>query len=529
MLRIIGNRIFSGLLLAAMTLAICISVRSESGEEMLNEYFDLIVSGNYESAEQFWTEESRRRATRFGIEYIDIPLKVDCSSPLVRNPEMMFGYDKRPISTETALPWEDARRYAFDVLAGRERLGHYYHTIRIGEYQSLLFPQDLYARGWPTRETKYLRILMHPEAQEYLSSIVLNEADRFIEETARAIGVAPDAMALLEREKLNYFFCHDDNLVRDITGYVIKGTYDLASDDIISAFFPHYHEMTHFLVNFKFRRLPLYTLPLLREGVAVHFGGRFGKSPTSLYGLGGYIYREGVVDLDSMLTMEDFERSASADLAYPLAGIFVSYVVDRMGYDVLFDLYREVSGSFDSLISLDIEDIQAIILKSVSKDTWPQFRADFDQYLNDWLSQKAGLYPGILEGGKTILSDSQMTVTRSGDWLCFTATFPAGSQPTGNLLFGRDKELDQTTSMLFEEQYRGGEPFDGYRFGVRFDGNEVGVYDYATSELLAKYIFGISPSPDYYNQAENRITFRIDRALVDNKEPSKNDFKLLGR
>lgn len=525
----LGKRAWSGLILVALTLSAVNSARSESGEEMLNEYFDLVVSGNYESAEQFWTEESRRRATRFGIEYIDIPLKVDCSSPIVRNPEIMFGYHKRPISTETSLPWEDAKRYAFDVFVDQERFRHYYHTVAQGEFQFLLFPQDLYARDWPVQETKYFRILAHPEAQKYLNPIAIKDADRFVEETARAIGITPDGLEFLKKEKINYFFCHDDNLVRDITGYIIKGTYDLASDDIISAFFPHYHEITHLLVNFKFRRLPLYTLPLLREGVGVNFGGRFGKNSTSLFGLGGYIYREGVVDLDSLLTMEDFEKSASADLAYPLAGIFVSYVIDRAGTDVLFELYRKTSGSFDSLITLTVDNVKSAVLAAVGQDTWEQFKLDFDSYLSDWLSQKAGLFPGVLPGGKTVLDSDRITVAREGEWLSLTATFSPSTKPVGSLLFGHEKNLEDKSSSLFEEQYRGSEPFEGYRFGVRFDSNEAGVYDYATNTLLAKYIFGISPSPDYYNEADNRITLRFHRSLVDNKEPSEKDHKILER
>jgi len=525
--RIPGNRILHGLLLAALTLTGANKARSETGEEMLYEYFDLVVSGNFESADQYWTEESRRRAHRFGIEYIDIPLKIDCSSPIVRTPEIMYSINRRPISTETDLPWDGVHRYAFDVVVGKERLRHYYHTIAIGEYQALLFPQDLYARGWPVTETKYFRIRMHPEAQKLLNPVAMKDVDRFVEETARIIGLDSDALDFLEREKLDYFFCHDDNLVRDITGYVIKGTYDLASDDIISAFFPHYHEITHFLVNFKFRRLPLYTLPLLREGVAVYFGGRFGKSPASLFGLGGYIYREGLVSLDSMLTMEDFERSASADLAYPLAGIFASYVIDRQGAEVLMDLYSKASGSFDSLVSLSVDDVRSLILPAVKKDTWEQFRSDFDAYLDGWLNSDANLYPGALPGGKTTLKTDRLTVTRKDDWLSVTVTFPQGTNPTGNLLFGSEKDLVGTTSALFLEQYRNSESFEGYRFGLRFDANEVGLYDYATSVLLAKYIFGISPSPDYYSEAEKKITLRFHRDLVDNKDPAKDDFKLL--
>jgi hypothetical protein len=64
----------------------------------------------------------------------------------------------------------------------------------------------------------------------------------------------------------------------------------------------------------------------------------------------------------------------------------------------------------------------------------------------------------------------------------------------------------------------------GYRFAVRFDRNEVGLYDYATSHMLAKYIWGISPSTDYYDEADNIVRFRFSCELVDAKKPHKDDY-----
>ena len=55
--------------------------------EALAQYFDLLVTGNLESASGLWTKAAIERSSRFGIEYSDIPLKIDCASPLVRNLE----------------------------------------------------------------------------------------------------------------------------------------------------------------------------------------------------------------------------------------------------------------------------------------------------------------------------------------------------------------------------------------------------------------------------------------------------------
>jgi hypothetical protein len=50
--------------------------------ELISYYFDLFLSGNYESAAQLWEPTALERATRLGIEYDGIPVKPDCNSPV---------------------------------------------------------------------------------------------------------------------------------------------------------------------------------------------------------------------------------------------------------------------------------------------------------------------------------------------------------------------------------------------------------------------------------------------------------------
>lgn len=97
----------------------------------------------------------------------------------------------------------------------------------------------------------------------------------------------------------------------------------------------------------------------------------------------------------------------------------------------------------------------------------------------------------------------------------------------GNLLFGYDKRLEGVRSMLFEEQYQGAVPYPAYRWGIRFDANEAGLYDYATNQLVGKYIFGITPSPEYHGENGNAVAVRYLLDLADGAAPTDTDFKLL--
>jgi len=80
---------------------------------------------------------------------------------------------------------------------------------------------------------------------------------------------------------------------------------------------------------------------------------------------------------------------------------------------------------------------------------------------------------------------------------------------------------------LFNEQYEGAMPFEGYRYGLRFDTNEAGLYDYVTNQLVAKYIWGITPSDDYKNAEGTSIAVKFRKSLCEKAIPSEGSYKLL--
>ena len=64
-----------------------------------------------------------------------------------------------------------------------------------------------------------------------------------------------------------------------LTGHDAHGMTNFQFDAIISRHLPHTHELVHMLYNFAQEDLPLFTLPVLQEGLACCLGGRWGKSP----------------------------------------------------------------------------------------------------------------------------------------------------------------------------------------------------------------------------------------------------------
>ena len=512
--------------LCACSLKAQVAPLERNGIETLTDYFDMLRSGNIESAGYMWTESALERSSRFGITYTDIPLKIDATSPIIRHLDMMKGHLQRPVKNLDRLANGAFSRMTFATVVMGKLIEHDYWAARDGEYYWLCYPQDFFSRDWEIVESKYLRIHVHPDMRQYLNEVTLEDADRGVEHLAKVLGLDTKFIGRMSEVKIEYFYCNHDSTVKEITGHLTKGTTDLASNDIISAFFPHYHELVHLLVNMKMHEMPLYTLPLMREGIAVHHGGRWGKAPSALDDLGGFLVKEKFIEIDSILTLADFERNAQADIAYPVAGLFAGYLMGKLGWDGYQRLYLELSGEFDSLYAMGKETIKTHFLAAVGIDTWDNLIADFIDYIITRGEEDRVIKPGALAKGDKVLSNDRVIIKENGDWMSFE--FKGGeSQPAGNLLFGHDKRLVDAHSFSFDEQYPDSVSFDGYRFGIRYDTNEAGLYDYVSNQLVAKYIWGITPSEDYYDQSTQRIAISLRKDLIGKLTPSEKDHKML--
>lgn len=493
----------------------------------LTDYFDLLETGNIESAGYLWTEEDQERAHRFGIEYEGIPIKTDCTSPVIQNLDVMRTHLQPPVKRWEQLDDKNFVKLDYSTLVGGKEVSHFYYTQKIGDYYWLVYPQDYYAREWPIRETKYFRIHYNPILEPYLNPAVLDATDRFVEKMADSLDLDKDVLKNIADKKIEYFYCDSDSTVAVITGHLTKGLLDLASNDIISANFPHFHELTHLLVNIKLQHLPLYTLPILREGIAVRYGGRWGKQATALLDLGVYLYQEQLIQLDSILTYKDFMAGSGADISYPVAGLFTTFLMDKLGDKRFYELYLAASGNYERVSGFDIEDIHNLIASTAGEKDWLDLTLDFDRYLKKHVAEKSAAGPGAPAKGKVLIENGDYRVLENKEWIAFEFIDKRPDPAKGNLVFGHVNFPDSNRSMLFDEQYRGELPFEGYRFGVRYDQYEAGLYDYVTNQLVAKYIWGITPSPDYFNQAKNTVMIRFRKDLVGDRLSDVVQCKLL--
>jgi len=496
--------------------------------EMIGRYFDLLADGNLQIAGDMWAPTALERSSRFGITYTGIPLRVDAVSPIIRYLDQGRTQPILPIKDYKLLPGGNWYRLQYSDIYDGQLVTYYYFAQKSGDWYWLNYPQDYYAADWPVVESDFFRVHVHPDVQPYLNPAALREVDAFVVAMTDSLLISKESLEEIRSGKIEYFYCPSDSVVRDITGFLSKGQLDLNSNDIISSTFPHFHELTHLLVNIRLREVPLFTLPLLREGIAVRYGGRWGKTASTLLDLAVYLRRENFVSVDSLLTMRGFDSEATADLVYPEAGLFSAFLLDKLGLNRYFDLYLQLSGHFDQLQALTADSVRNAIIASTEFKNWETLSRKFTEFSDKYLEKSQAAAPGRLKKGKTILAEDRVTVMTDKDWVSFNFVYDSTMRgPSGCLMFHRDSALLNHQSSLFESHYEGVEEFQGFRFGIRFDRNEAGMYDYATNQLVAKYIWGITPSDEYLDTTAHTVALKVRRSLFHDLLPSSGDYLML--
>ncbi|UCD95251.1 MAG: hypothetical protein JSU69_04165, partial [Candidatus Zixiibacteriota bacterium] len=259
---------------------------------LMQYYFDLVKSGNFESAQGLWEPSTQARAARLNIEYDNAPVKTDCGSPVIYNFERVKDLIPAGLYSMANID-SGVIRWKFEGEIDGEKFRHFYFTADIGGYYWLIKPQDYYAKDWPLEVSKYFRFYISPDRVDHFNNIIVEALDAFVDEAAERILIAPERMNLLAEQKIDYYLCSSENEVDKLSGQRSRGVYDRGSDAVITTFIPHYHQVALLMINFKLRTLPLFTQSFLRMGLATYLGGRWQRAPEVVFDFGDYILKYG--------------------------------------------------------------------------------------------------------------------------------------------------------------------------------------------------------------------------------------------
>ena len=480
-------------------------------EDALGGYVDALKAGDWSAARSFWDESYLQSTERLGIQYADVPYKYDCASPVFQNLDGLLSSD---IETETVIIRNDSNFaiVRLGLISRSDTLSVRYCAKRAESGWQLTSPYARFINRAAIRETRYCRVYYSdPEA---INSYALLQMDRFIESTCEKLGVPQERIQALAHNKIDYYLV-DETAIEELTGYQTKGMYDIPSDAVISVRLPHWHELTHLLVNYALETPALYTLPFLQEGLACHFGGRWGRSP-GVIKYAGYINLQfGLAAPEDILSFDDFHgKIGTPEISYPISSSFVGYLIHRIGMAEFLYLYREFSGTDSYVRSLTKEQVEREISIQAGL-SWPEVSSAFDSYWHRFVRFAVFPFDSPLPVD-TALVRIENTIPAKIWSVADTYLFEVdlSNAPMGGLLLftSADADTGDYRSPLFGEHVPTG-VYHGEHYGIKFTPSEVGVYDYYCNDLLASLIYGCDPKIDLISNSGSIYRFAVSKVM----------------
>lgn len=484
-------------------------------EDLLTTYLHAIDSEDWTAAEACWSPADREVADRLGIVYEKVPLKIDCASPLLLE---RGRWSADGVVTQASPAADDARAKLRVQLAPElgGRIAHYDAT-RIDGAWYLTLPTTARSAGWTRIDTEYLDVCTDDPRR--VSDAALRRLDDFVREACDRLGVSAERIEHLRRQKLGYYLC-DETTVEELAGAPTRGVALLPIDAVVTSEPCHLHELAHLLINYALRETPLYTLPVLQEGGAVALGGRWGRDALAMQGLGRFSLDSGLVTLEQLLPLESF-HSLGADWTYAPSGVLVAYLLDELGGERFLDLYRLLSGDYAELARLTEGEIRGRLCVGAGRD-WPELERELGGYVA--ALSCGGITPVAAPEGEVefqvAAGECVFTATREGPWWYGSISGWDGASRRAVLFTSTDAGAGPRDSRLYAEQF-GDRPYSGESFALVLAPGEVGLYDFRTDLLIAKYVEGFCPDRPLVAGPQGRVTFRMPASLLPAVESAK--------
>ncbi|MCP4703415.1 MAG: hypothetical protein GY865_02295 [candidate division Zixibacteria bacterium] len=491
-------------------------------KQVLENYFDAAITGNWQRAEVYWSPQDIKKANRLGIKYTGQKFKYDSNSPIIQYLEnIRAGVAKIDILQidKNSDYWKATIR----LISANDSIEYTYYIINANNNFYLTSRINLFTQNWNSVNTRYANVIFSDSS--LINTYALKKLDEFIQKTCQTFAIPSTKMKKLEKNKIDYFLCNQ-NEMKLLTGYDAHGITNLQFDAIISRHLPHPHELIHLLINYSLEDLPLYTLPLLQEGLAVAYGGRWCKEPEIVMQLSPFIISENICKLRDLLSQSSFNK-IMPDISYPVSGAFSHMLITNYGIDSLKKIYLLLSGSFNEIQKLTKNNIVNIFQQTYGTE-WETLESDFKLHLKQF--ELNDLVPGISKNGKYISEfrnkNQLVTIYETDDTYEFIIKSKMPN-PSGLILFKNSPKLfsEKYKSRLYNEQFPD-KRYTKSEYGIIFNNKEVGFYNYSTDCLEAKHVSSFLPNMDYWDSETSTIYFSLKKSALD-FEWNAYDIKLL--
>ncbi|MGE5430846.1 MAG: hypothetical protein ACM3QX_07215 [Syntrophomonadaceae bacterium] len=352
-------------------------------------------------------------------------------------------------------------------------------------------PVLYYTRNWKNFTTKYFSFFISDPS--LFNDYSAEKLDSYAEALAGLLNLTKDDKVLLEKNKIIYILCRDEKEIEKLTGFNTRGMYTLAFDEIVTTFNCHFHELSHLLVNFRLRTLPLYTLPFLQEGFAAATGGRGGLMRNVVLDAGYYLQKSGYVPYNSIITKKEF-TSEDASMTYPVAGLYNYFLLKELGVESYLKLYRSLSGSVRFVESLGIDSIR-----------FPS-QLRFREFLNAYGFMSGVSFEESGTPGRLIYESSAGKIYDSGKFYIFSiksSMVLSSAEKPGNYKSRKFTEIFPNIN------------YSGSKYLITANERETSVYNLYTNNLIASYSTGFSFSQKMVPLQDGFYHFQVSKDIFD--------------
>ncbi len=445
-------------------------------EETASEFIKSLLN-NSSDLENFVLQKELTIDSRLGISYYNIEHKWLISYDIDSNIKELLQKKELDFSIQIENIKDQYSKLTFTTNNNEYQKEYYFYKDKY------ISPISYHTLGWDVRESEYFRFLISDTDLFHEQSI--EQLDKFIKKTIETLQFTQEEQDKLKKEKIIYVFCKDTKEIKKITGYNARGLYVLASDAVITTFSCHYHELIHLLVNYKLKESAIYTHPFLLEGIAVALGGRGGKEPEIITGMGCFLETSGFLSYKELLSYNGFYQN-DASLSYPVSGFYVSFLLKKIGVNPFLKLYRKYNSN--NSVSKSIK----------SKDLPPD--EEWNQFINDHKAMTSIRFPKKLTENIIIKKDN-LIISETEEFYHF--------QTKLNIILFFENNIDKNYKskqydLLFPEK-----EYKGDKYLILINKEEINIYNLYTNNLIACYVSAFSPSHSSIPKEEGWFTFTV--------------------
>jgi len=352
-----------------------------------------------------------------------------------------------------------------------------------------------HSRTWKTITTDYFKFFVSDET--LFNDYSINLLENCINRMSEILSFTVEERNKLKENKIFYFLCKDEEEIQKVTGFATRGIFILAQDYVITTYNTHYHELLHFLINYKLRKLLLYTHPFLQEGFAVAFGGRGGLEAHTISEMGVFLIKAGFTNYKELLSKLDIQKT-DASISYPISGLYTEFLIKNIGIDNYLKLYRKYSGTSEKVLSEKINEEDLL-----SEGKW-----------NLFIDSLSSQNPVVI---KTELSVSDYKIiTKQNDFEVYENEKDYLFRMRDTLLISTPTIISNFKSKIFSQHFPN-RKYNSEKYLIIANQNEISVYNLFSNNLIGKYVASFSLPPKTVPHKDRFYEFVIKRDLFDEK------------